>query len=193
MHTSYVFLDLQLIIGMRVRVTKNLGTQVGIYQGSLGTIHSFLFDESDDIMSDDKMFPKNIPAWRLAMDGPRQNNRPVVIVKMDRIKNDITCLPGESSLVSFVPITHYSDIKTHGYTYHRVQYPLAPAQATTMHKVPTLTLAHNNHPPHLPVPLFLFYSHDPRTPTQPISHTLHQHVPNTPSHLPTCFSLSPSV
>ena len=138
-HPHPVYLDLELIIGMRVRVTKNLGTQVGIYQGSLGTVHSFLFDEDKQMLSDEKMFPTRIAAWRLSMDGQRQNNKPVVIVKMDRVKNDITCIVGESSLVSFVPIAHKSDIKTGGYTFHRVQYPLAPAQATTMHKV-SLTL-----------------------------------------------------
>jgi hypothetical protein len=125
----------------RVRVTKNLATQLGVYQGALGTVYGFLFNTSDDL-NDQIMWPTDrLPNWKLAL-SRRQDNVPVILVKLDRLKKDISCEPGISNVVPFCQETHQVPIPVRGKTYYRCQYPLLPAQATTMHKSQGLTASY---------------------------------------------------
>jgi PIF1-like helicase len=141
MHGPMPPADIKFVIGQRVRVTKNLATQLGVYQGALGTIHGFLFDTSHDL-NDQIMWPTGrIPNWKLAL-SKRQDNVPVVLVKMDKLRKDISCVAGESRIIPFCQETHQVPITVRGNTYYRCQYPLLPAQATTMHKSQGLTASY---------------------------------------------------
>ena len=87
------------------------------------------------------MFPdvRMHKAYALALDKKRAEKRPVVLVQMDNVKGGISCDPTVPNLVPFVPVLHGSDIKHGNGTWHRSQYPLVPAQATTLHKAQGLT------------------------------------------------------
>jgi hypothetical protein len=130
--------DVSFIIGQRVRVTKNLATQLGIYQGALGCVYGFLF-ASDSNVSDQLMWPTaNSPNWKIAL-SRRQDNTPVILVQMDKLRKPISCISDVPNVIPFVQETHHVAILVRGMTYYRCQYPLLPAQATTMHKSQGLT------------------------------------------------------
>lgn len=117
-----------------------MATGLGIYQGALGTIHSFVFDETKPRLSDQQMFPtKRIAAHKLSLDATRQGNLPVIMVVMDKVLGDITCDPAVPNLVPFTQVAHLRDLEHGGRAYHRSQYPLVPAQATTLHRAQGLT------------------------------------------------------
>ena len=131
--------DLWLIVGLRVRVLKNMATALGIYQGALGTIIGFVFDEHKSRLSDQQMFPspRMNAAHRLSLNAIRNRNLPVVLVKMDKVINDISCVKDIPNVIPFVPIEHTRNLmpdKVTNRAFHRIQYPLVPAQATTLHR-----------------------------------------------------------
>ena len=132
-------------IGQRVRVTTNDGTQIGIYNGAVGTVHSFGF-----------MHPPTIATMNPIGSGPTlalQNRSPTVIyVQMDAMAYEppvpnspprqISCSTDVDRLIPFTPIKSFTDIKLFGTSYGRYQYPLEPATATTCHKSQGVTALH---------------------------------------------------
>ena len=128
--------DLSLILGLRVRVLKNMATPLGIYQGALGTVVGFVFDKNKPRLSDQQMFParRNNAAFRVSLNKTRNQNLPVVLVRMDKVVNNLSCDNNMPNVIPFLPIEHPRDIQHEGKTYHRKQYPLVPAQATTFHR-----------------------------------------------------------
>ena len=132
--------DINFIVGQRVRVLKNMATGLGIYQGALGTVNSFVFDDTKPRLSDQEMFPrKRIAAHKLSTNGSRQGNLPVIMVQMDKVLGNISCDPGVPNLIPFTQVAHMRDLEHGGRSYHRSQYPLVPAQATTLHRAQGLT------------------------------------------------------
>ena len=132
--------DINFAIGQRVRVTQNLATQLGIFNGALGKIIGFHFDE-DKEMHEEWMNPKNIAAYRLSQH-KRQQNTPIIYVQLDKVKNDITCenqSGGANIIPFFMEANSFACINTDGCKYTRKQYPLEPCSATTTHKSQGIT------------------------------------------------------
>ena len=128
--------DLTLILGQRVRVLKNMATALGIYQGAIGTVVGFVFDKSKPPLSDQQMFSpqNNNAAYRVSLNKTRNQNLPVVMVRMDKVINNISCEDHTPNVIPFLPMEHLAGLQHEGKTYHRKQYPLIPAQATTFHR-----------------------------------------------------------
>ena len=70
--------NIKFAIGQRVRMTQNLATQLGKFNGALGKILGFHFVE-------DKEMPKTIAAYRLSQQ-KRQENTPIIYVQLDKVK-----------------------------------------------------------------------------------------------------------
>ena len=129
--------DISFAINQRVRVTGNLGTQLGIFNGALGTIVGFSFDSKRD-MCEEWMHPC-MAVHKLATH-KRQSNTPIIYVKMDKLKASMTCLPNESNIVPFFMgdmVSH--SIVADGKKYKRKQYALEPCSALTTNKAQGVT------------------------------------------------------
>ena len=120
---------IHLAIGSRVRCVKNLGTQVGIFNGALGTIISFVFKGP---------FPHRKDWDCTIAECAIDRELPTVLVKMDEDFGS-SCVPFESNVVSFAPYTQTDNLNYKGHAYHRRQVPLELAHASTVHKVQGIT------------------------------------------------------
>jgi hypothetical protein len=69
----------------------------------------------------------------------RQGNLPVIIVELDKVLGNISCDPTVPNLIPFTPFRHKRNLTHNGRAYNRVQYPLVPAQATTLHRAQGIT------------------------------------------------------
>ena len=107
--------SLFLSIGARVMLTRNLWTDAGLVNGSLGTIQNIIYSE--------EQMPPLLPA--------------VIIVQFDTytgpsyLINEINCVP-------ISPCS--SNSESHGEAFERIQFPLKLAWAITIHKSQGLTL-----------------------------------------------------
>ena len=131
------FID--MAIGSRVRCTRNLATQIGIFNGALGTIVGFGFKSNGPEIA----MP---PSSRLQdfMDSHNGYEIPVVFVKMDRVDATIDNNPEEGKrkkgIIPFVAeSTKDQTVKANGRSFHRIQLPLLLAHASTVHKFQGLT------------------------------------------------------
>ena len=129
--------DITFAIGQRVRVTVNAGTQVGIYNGSQGTVHSFGFINTSSI----QLHPDSLPHKVAQV----QSEKPIIFVQMDKMSIDpktqceFSCSTEVPRLVPFFPIQSESAIRCQGNKYYRHQYALLPAHALSTHKSQGLT------------------------------------------------------
>jgi hypothetical protein len=125
--------DISYAIDQRVRVNGNLATQLGIFNGALGTIVGFSFDPKKD-MCTEWMHP-TMAVHKLGIH-KRQYNTPVIYVKMDKLKANISCLPNESGNIIpfFMGDLVSRSIIADGNKYKRKQYALEPCSAITTNK-----------------------------------------------------------
>jgi len=122
---------IDLAVGTRVKVTYNAATQIGLYNGAMGTVHSFGYvDEPPDQGTHQISLNSEIP---------------VVFVQMDL---DTRCTIDSSSVIGKVPIANLipfcaiaSDTKIKN-KYIRWQLPLRPAHARTVHSAQGMTAIH---------------------------------------------------
>jgi hypothetical protein len=116
---------LDIAIGSRVRCLKNKGTQIGVFNGAIGSVVGFCFE---GVIS-------TIPV-PLVKDFPNHSDReiPIVLVEMDQLSNCATkILPFAAEVDEDHPM------KTNGKVFFRMQLPLELAYASTVHKYQGLT------------------------------------------------------
>jgi ATP-dependent exoDNAse (exonuclease V) alpha subunit len=118
---------LDLAIGSRVRVTRNIATQLGLFKGALGTVHSMAFKGK---IPDDKM-PTN-PGVSICREIP------IVFVKLDHYKG-VSVSDDIPNLVCFSELPSITKLKK---IYTRHQLPLQLAHASTVHKFQGQTAKH---------------------------------------------------
>ena len=105
-----------LCIGARVMLTRNLWTEKGLCNGSMGIVKDIVYSEGDT--------PPLLPIS--------------VIVRFDTSYSGPSFLENESFCVPIVPVTNTSDV--HGSTHERRQLPIRLSWAITIHKSQGLTL-----------------------------------------------------
>jgi hypothetical protein len=135
--------DLSFAIGQRVRVTQNIGTQIGLFNGALGTIIAFGF-QNNKVMRKDWMHPKHkIGAYRLGAH-TRQLNAPIIFVQMDNISGNMSCFQNMTNVIPFFMDANefVPSLQCNGKRYIRKQYALEPCSATTTVKAQGMTAKH---------------------------------------------------
>jgi hypothetical protein len=133
-HDKHCLPYIDLAVGARVMVTKNLATQIGIYNGATGTVVGFGFHQS----LPDEAFPA-INTFHTLIN----RELPIVFVKMDKYTGKQ--LSNNEDRQNIIPITEYVDditLKVNGIHYMRWQIPLIVAYSITTHKSQSMT-AHN--------------------------------------------------
>jgi ATP-dependent exoDNAse (exonuclease V) alpha subunit len=120
---------IDLAVGCRVRCMKNLGTQIGVFNGAIGTVVGFCFEKEREQVS--------IP---LVKDLRNHSNReiPVILVQMDQV-----LLCGTDILPFAAEIDEDHPLKTNGKIFYRKQLPLELSHASTVHKYQGLTAQHD--------------------------------------------------
>jgi hypothetical protein len=120
---------MELFIDTRVRLTRNLYVEGGLYNGAMGTVWGFVFSGSSiqiqEIDGSTRIFGKLDDA---------QREIPIVLVQMDGDDRSFpyTCCP---SVPRLVPITEIQATPLVCELYHRFQLPILPAEARTGHSV----------------------------------------------------------
>jgi hypothetical protein len=130
---------LDLAIGSRVSMTYNASVDLGLFNGSMGTVISIAFPERD------------IPICRIpsaSQAATEDAYLPIIYVCFDNYVGPSYCKPkpGEvwspdddrRRVVSMGPIMARSPITPRG-KYYRQYIPLIPAMASTMHRAQSLT------------------------------------------------------
>jgi len=139
-------IEIEYVVGGRVRVSDNDGTQLGIYNGAMGTIHSF--GCKDSRMTYHSLNPTNESIVDLSIS---QRDGIIIFVQMDKMalstkfkqngeRLEYSCCDVVERLVPFAMKPSDVIINLPGIgKYRRFQYPLLPAQACTIHKSQGMT------------------------------------------------------
>lgn len=111
-----------LAIGTRVRLTQNIATQIGLYNGSIGTVYGFAF-QSD---SPPDSFPANMVNASML-----KRELSIVFVQFDQDLH----FSISSKVPNLVPIAAkvFNQCKLYR-SFYRVQLPLLPSHASTVHR-----------------------------------------------------------
>jgi len=133
------YIDLQ--IGSRVRLTKNLTVQNGLFTGTMGTIHGFVYrGKGPDI---DNLMPSEFASLEYS-----ERELPILLVRMDGVDDSVD--PSKSTFphscsqdtTRLIPICAEPSTLSIRNAYHRVMYPLLLAHARTGHSVQGMTAHH---------------------------------------------------
>ena len=136
------YLDFQ--IGTRVRLTRNLCVQMGLFNGAMGTIYGFVY--LGDGPTEENRMPTNFASLEYS-----ERELPIILVRMDGEDDpdhptDTTkstfrysCSKKVTRLVPISPQPGQGCIKN---DYKRLQYPLLPAHARTAHSLQGYTAHH---------------------------------------------------
>jgi ATP-dependent exoDNAse (exonuclease V) alpha subunit len=127
---------INLFIGSRVRLTRNLFVEGGLYNGAMGTVWGFVF-------RGDGTIPTNVAEGRRLYGDMEDREReiPVVLVQMDGDDRTFT-YSCSTSVPRLVPIVEVQSDGLVSGEYARLQIPLLPAEARTAHSVQGLTAHH---------------------------------------------------
>jgi ATP-dependent DNA helicase PIF1 len=108
--------DIHVCIGARVMLTTNLWTEMGLVNGSMGTVH--------DITWEDGQHPSTLPS--------------IILIKFDEY-NGPDFVHNTPGVIPVFPATRRFEYK--GVACSRTQFPLRLAYAITVHKSQGLTLS----------------------------------------------------
>ena len=121
---------MDLCIGSMIMLTNNIGTEIGLTNGTIGEIVAFGYEGNSDICTGGLEEVLN----------SRNKKPPVVFVKFPTMTINDTAILG---IEKVVPITlqcnKYETFKVGGTKYFRWQMPFIPAFALNTHKVQGLT------------------------------------------------------
>jgi hypothetical protein len=124
---------IDLSIGSRVRCLKNKGTQIGIFNGAMGTVVGFCFEHCKSAVSTPLVKDFGSHATR---------EIPIVLVQMDSFKLVFT--PSAGDIVPFAAeIDEDHPLRTNGKVFYRRQLPFELSYASTVHKYQGLTANHD--------------------------------------------------
>jgi hypothetical protein len=135
---------LTLSTGMRVIINNNFGPRIGIYNGTSGTVAGFVYNSSLPICS-------NITDAKVA--ALHNAQVPVALIRIDRrhwqafqsadasiSRPNLPVFPGIESNDRIIPVGAISQDFVHNKTkYTRVQLPIIPAAAMTVHRAQGIT------------------------------------------------------
>jgi hypothetical protein len=124
---------LDIAIGSRVRVTENLATQLGVFNGCIGTVVAIAFSDNKPHI------PSSMPEQSMAKTHDRE--QPIVMVQMDDdVGFSISNEPDKKNILPFfAKCSFYHTFTAGGKRFHRYCLPLALASATTCHKAQGIT------------------------------------------------------
>jgi len=124
-------------IGSRVACTMNIATELGLYQGAMGTVVGFGFQGKGPPDVREPSQSQHL------INGVNEREIPIVFVQMDVLgdsdKEDtmkLTCMPGVPRVVPFVKVMSMHCLQ---FKYYRYQVPLCAAHSRTFHKAQGLT------------------------------------------------------
>ena len=118
---------IDLSVGSRVRVIRNMWVEGGLFNGAMGTVYGFVYEGSGP--------NKNNICKRFSKIEEKEKEIPIVLVQMDDESIPYTCIKGIPRLVPFTAIPG-ANVKE---SYCRLQIPLLVAHARTAHSVQGLT------------------------------------------------------
>ena len=123
--------DITFVTSQRVMVKTNTGTQIGIYNGAMGTVVSFGFN---GVARNISMCPRN----RASRCYRKEREHPIIYVQMDHIAKiggvEISCSDNIDRLIPFAMQDSIASTTVGGTYWHRKQYQIAPANAITVHR-----------------------------------------------------------
>jgi len=91
---------IDIAIGSRVRCTRNLNTEQGIYNGKMGTVYGFVFKNGPPIYNDNDELISHFAQYE-----DHQREIPIVLVQMDEDDYLIeSCIKNAPRIVPFGPI-----------------------------------------------------------------------------------------
>lgn len=112
-----------------MRCTRNIATQLGIYNGAAGTVVGFGFTSTT--------VPENLPKVE-NLHNLVNRETPIVFVKMDKY-NGVPLCPETPTVVPFTELQSSKSFKVNGQRFYRWQLPLALSFAITAHKAQSIT------------------------------------------------------
>jgi hypothetical protein len=122
---------MDLCIGSRVRIVKNLSTQCGLYNGAMGTVWGFVYEGSGPQTAEERV-PSNFSSLE-----DHERELPIVLVRIDGDDADFphSCSPAVTRLIPIVPIADTHRLVAFQNKYTRFMLPILPAHARTGHSV----------------------------------------------------------
>ena len=153
--TTLMLSHIDLYVGCRVRCTRNLSTELGIYNGRMGTVMGFVYQQPTITDADRKQLNR----MKFSIMTAVQREIPIVLVQLDapssggsgddkkekkkKEKNNGISISAKTPwLIPFSPIDSMEQLIIGTNKYIRRQIPLLPAAARSIHSVQGLT-AHN--------------------------------------------------
>lgn len=119
---------MNLFVGTRVRLTRNMFVEGGLYNGAMGTVWGFVFKNAGPgivLQAGDKL--------QFCEMEDEDREIPVVLVQMDGDDDSFpSCSPTVPRLIPICETESMCTVQGH---YRRYQIPLLPAQARTAHSV----------------------------------------------------------
>ena len=131
---------IDLCIGSRVMLTRNLGTEINLVNGSIGTVKGFGFSKDDSTLQNCANGQLPRPSTFHQIKPPTSS--PVVFVEFPLMKVKGRSFDNNDVIRKTVPITMESSretFKVDNINYYRWQLPLTPAAAITTHKSQGIT------------------------------------------------------
>ena len=135
--TMASFID--MFVGQRVRVDRNLSIPLGIYNGAMGTVVGFIYEgPMPDYIKNNENPPRNFSNLRES-----QRKPPIVLVKLDypdHFNPPYTCV-NDNKVRNVYPFTLCSCLctDTGDQKYTRMQVPLLVAHGRTSHSTQGMT------------------------------------------------------